>query len=54
MQQEILNRKSDGYKSPFEGSTQIPDRVHCSDSETFKPISSFFDELELYYFFIMI
>jgi len=51
MQQEILDKKSDGYKSRAEGSTRIPDRVHCSDSETFKLISPFFDELELYYFF---
>jgi hypothetical protein len=54
MQQEILNKKSDGYKSQVEGSTRIPDRVHCFDSETFKLFSPFFDEVELYYFFIMI
>lgn len=50
MQQEILDKKSDGYKSHAEGS-RIPDRVHCSDSETFKLISPFFDEIVLHYFF---
>ena len=51
MQQEILNKKSDGYKSHAEGSTRIPDRLHFSDSETFKLISPIFDEIVLYYFF---
>ena len=50
MRQEILNKKSDGYKSHAEGSTRIPDRLHFSDSETFKLISPFFD-VELFYFF---
>ena len=47
MQQEILDKKSDGYKSRAEGSTRIPDRVHCSDSETFKLFSPIFDEIVL-------
>ena len=51
MQQEILNKKSDGYKSHAEGSTRIPDRLHFSDSETFKLFSPIFDEIVLYYFF---
>ena len=51
MRQEILNKKSDGYKSHAEGSNLIPDRVHCSDSETFKLFSPIFDEIVLYYFF---
>jgi hypothetical protein len=51
MQQEILNKKSDGYKSHAEGITRIPDRVRWFDSETFKLISLFFDEVELHYFF---